>query len=173
MATESSESTSSSATVSEFIYTPFYCEENIYFLCKKLCENGRANADGSDLFVVFISNEKKAAGSLRNSFMEFDLLIGGEPRKSWLFIVDPALESEGEYTSRWGCAMGLSCHLHSGELYRVVQAPVFLRGFASDIRHMKDSADGTVNNLKDYMDIHAPTEVAAIERADRDGVEAG
>ncbi|CAI0376999.1 unnamed protein product [Linum tenue] len=128
MATESSESTSSSATVSEFIYTPFYCEENIYFLCKKLCENGRANADGSDLFVVFISNEKKAAGSLRNSFME---------------------------------------------LYRVVQAPVFLRGFASDIRHMKDSADGTVNNLKDYMDIHAPTEVAAIERADRDGVEAG
>ncbi|CAI0377000.1 unnamed protein product [Linum tenue] len=146
MATESSESTSSSATVSEFIYTPFYCEENIYFLCKKLCENGRANADGSDLFVVFISNEKKAAGSLRNSFMEFDLLIGGEPRKSWLFIVDPALESEGEYTSRWGCAMGLSCHLHS---------------------------DGTVNNLKDYMDIHAPTEVAAIERADRDGVEAG
>lgn len=40
----------------------FICsEENAYLLCKKLCTDGIAEADGSDLFVVFISNEKKQA----------------------------------------------------------------------------------------------------------------
>lgn len=33
----------------------------MYLLCKTLCENGVADATGSDLFVVFISNEKKQA----------------------------------------------------------------------------------------------------------------
>ncbi|XP_019100724.1 PREDICTED: protein N-terminal glutamine amidohydrolase-like [Camelina sativa] len=42
-----------------FQHTPYYCEENVYLLCKTLCENGVADATGSDLFVVFISNEKK------------------------------------------------------------------------------------------------------------------
>ncbi|KAK0597831.1 hypothetical protein LWI29_029017 [Acer saccharum] len=46
---------------SQFDHTPFYCEENVYFLCKKLCANGVADADGTDLYVVFISNEKKQA----------------------------------------------------------------------------------------------------------------
>jgi hypothetical protein len=36
-------------------------EENVYFLLKKLCKDGVADADGSDLFVVFISNDKKQA----------------------------------------------------------------------------------------------------------------
>jgi len=42
-----------------FQHTPYYCEENVYLLCKTLCENGVAEATCSDLFVVFISNEKK------------------------------------------------------------------------------------------------------------------
>ena len=36
-------------------------EENVYMLCKKLSMIGMADADGSDLFAVFISNEKKQA----------------------------------------------------------------------------------------------------------------
>lgn len=36
----------------------------MYLLCKTLCENGVADANGSDLFVVFISNEKKQASIL-------------------------------------------------------------------------------------------------------------
>ncbi|KAK3217863.1 hypothetical protein Dsin_011833 [Dipteronia sinensis] len=46
---------------SQFDHTPFYCEENVYFLSKKFCANGIAEADGSDHYVVFISNEKKQA----------------------------------------------------------------------------------------------------------------
>ncbi|KAK3217864.1 hypothetical protein Dsin_011834 [Dipteronia sinensis] len=52
---------SSLESSSQFDHTPLYCEENVYFLCKKLCANGVAEADGSDLYVVFISNEKKQA----------------------------------------------------------------------------------------------------------------
>lgn len=40
-------------------FFPFLSEENVYLLCKKLCTSGVADADGSDLYVVFISNEKK------------------------------------------------------------------------------------------------------------------
>lgn len=40
---------------------PFCSEENVYLLCKTLCTNGMADAKGTDLFVVFISNEKKQA----------------------------------------------------------------------------------------------------------------
>lgn len=36
-------------------------EENVYFLCKKLCANGMAHPDGSDLYIIFISNDKKQA----------------------------------------------------------------------------------------------------------------
>ncbi|KAG9131447.1 hypothetical protein Leryth_015278 [Lithospermum erythrorhizon] len=44
---------------SYFHHTPYYCEENVYFLLRKLIDDGQANSDGSDLFAVFISNDKK------------------------------------------------------------------------------------------------------------------
>uniref|UniRef100_A0A7N1A8N6 Protein N-terminal glutamine amidohydrolase n=1 Tax=Kalanchoe fedtschenkoi TaxID=63787 RepID=A0A7N1A8N6_KALFE len=47
------------ATISQFHHTPYYCEENVYMLCKKLCELGMAEPDASDLFVLFISNDNK------------------------------------------------------------------------------------------------------------------
>ncbi|KAL7194382.1 hypothetical protein ACSBR1_034735 [Camellia fascicularis] len=54
-----SEITTAALNSSQFHHTPFYCEENVYLLCKKLYTSGVADAEGSDLFVVFISNEKK------------------------------------------------------------------------------------------------------------------
>lgn len=47
----------------------FDSEENVYLLCKKLCEDGIAKTDGSDLFVVFISNEKNQASNLVYQFI--------------------------------------------------------------------------------------------------------
>ncbi|KAG5556454.1 hypothetical protein RHGRI_006902 [Rhododendron griersonianum] len=62
--------------------------------------------------------------------------------------------------------------------FRVVHAPIFLRSFASDRRHMKDSLgnwtakppaygpivaeDGTVHNLKEYMEIIAADVVSNV-----------
>ncbi|KAH0454143.1 hypothetical protein IEQ34_016067 [Dendrobium chrysotoxum] len=47
---------------SSFTHTPFYCEENVYLLCKKLCMLGVADPTALDLFVVFISNDHKKVG---------------------------------------------------------------------------------------------------------------
>ncbi|TXG70366.1 hypothetical protein EZV62_005301 [Acer yangbiense] len=117
---------------SQFDHTPFYCEENVYFLCKKLCANGVADADRSDLYVVFISNEKKQAyKSVFHLSQKTDLL-------------------------------GI-------RFFRIVHAPIFLRFFAFDRRHMKDPAgnwiaeppsyepivaeDNNVHNLNEYIEI--------------------
>ncbi|TXG46201.1 hypothetical protein EZV62_028296 [Acer yangbiense] len=119
---------------SQFDHTPFYCEENVYFLCKKLCANGVADADRSDLYVVFISNEKKQAyKSVFHLSQKTDLL-------------------------------GI-------RFFRIVHAPIFLRFFAFDRRHMKDPAgnwiaeppsyepivaeDKNVHNLNEYIEIRA------------------
>ncbi|KAK1574813.1 hypothetical protein Q3G72_000156 [Acer saccharum] len=178
---------------SQFDHTPFYCEENVYFLCKKLCANGVADADGSDLFVVFISNEKKQAYYNAHSQQDFSVLVE----------LNPTVASKGKQESRWCYSLGLSCCLHSvwdldsslpfpsplasyvletirpsfqlfseyKRCFRIVHAPIFLRSFASDRRHMKDLAgnwiaeppsyepivaeDKTVHNLNEYIEIGA------------------
>ncbi|GAY53712.1 hypothetical protein CUMW_151180 [Citrus unshiu] len=128
---------SSSLDSSQFQHTPYYCEENVYLLCKKLCANGTAEADGSDLFVVFISNEKKQASPYVSE------------------TIQPSFQLFSEYQ----------------RFFRIVHAPVFLRCFASDRRHMKDSAgnwiaqppayepivaeDKTEHNLNEYNEIRA------------------
>ncbi|MBA0786936.1 hypothetical protein Gotri_025535 [Gossypium trilobum] len=58
-----------------FNHTPFYCEENVYFLCKKLCSSEIADAQGSDLFVVFISNANKQARIFFHFFFGFSLFL--------------------------------------------------------------------------------------------------
>uniref|UniRef100_A0A804PZQ0 Protein N-terminal glutamine amidohydrolase n=1 Tax=Zea mays TaxID=4577 RepID=A0A804PZQ0_MAIZE len=45
--------------VSSFTHTPCYCEENVYMLCNELIRTGVADPAGTDLYVVFISNEEK------------------------------------------------------------------------------------------------------------------
>ncbi|KAF4356749.1 hypothetical protein F8388_010971 [Cannabis sativa] len=63
--------------------------------------------------------------------------------------------------------------------FRIVHAPIFLGDFASDRRHMKDSAgnwsadpptydpivaqDGTVNNLNEYMEIRLSDALKTVE----------
>ncbi|WVY97583.1 hypothetical protein V8G54_029734 [Vigna mungo] len=70
--------TTSTMDVLHFQHTPFYCEENVYLLCKKLCSDGIAKAEGSDLFVVFISNEKKQACSISSSYVHFLVQVTGQ-----------------------------------------------------------------------------------------------
>ncbi|KAL0453108.1 UNVERIFIED_CONTAM: protein N-terminal glutamine amidohydrolase [Sesamum latifolium] len=208
MATLNLDATSSSSPaappgVSRFHHTPCYCEENVYLLCKKLLEDGIAKSDGSDLYVVFISNEKKQANSI--------------------------VASKGKPESRWGDSLGLSCYMCTSKklilllkngtvwtthvvgngkdstlpfpsplatyvaetirpsfqvfsefqrFFRIVHAPIFLRSFASDRRHMKDSAgnwispppsyevivaeDGTAHNLNEYMEMSSADVVKSV-----------
>ncbi|KAG8646680.1 protein N-terminal glutamine amidohydrolase isoform X2 [Manihot esculenta] len=150
--------------VSQFDHTPFYCEENVYFLCKKLCQIGTADAEGSDLFVAFISNEKKQRkGDGDSPCLVWDL-DSSLPFPSPLAVyvsetIRPSFQLFSDYQ----------------RFFRIVHAPLFLRYFASDRRHMKDSTgnwiaqppayepivaeDGTVHNLNEYMEIYASNEL--------------
>ncbi|KAH9648396.1 protein N-terminal glutamine amidohydrolase [Citrus sinensis] len=171
---------SSSLDSSQFQHTPYYCEENVYLLCKKLCANGTAEADGSDLFVVFISNEKKQACSQRaDGVVLWDYHVicvqrkkgGDSPCLVW--DLDSSLPFPSPLAPYVSETIQPSFQLFSEyqRFFRIVHAPVFLRCFASDRRHMKDSAgnwiaqppayepivaeDKTAHNLNEYNEIRA------------------
>lgn len=169
--------------VLHFHHTPFYCEENVYLLCKKLCSDGIAKAEGSDLFVVFISNEKKQiplwnqkASKRADGVILWDYHViciqikqGDVPPLVW--DLDSTLPFPSPLPSYVSETIRPSFQLFSdyNRLFRVVHAPIFLRSFASDRRHMKDSGgkwveeppphepivaeDGTVHNLNEYINM--------------------
>lgn len=168
------------------IYRLFICsEENVYLLCKKLCNDGIANAEGSDLYVVFVSNEKKQiplwnqkASNRADGVILWDYHViciqikkGGVPPLVW--DLDSSLPFPSPLPSYVSETIRPSFPLFSdyNRLFRVVHAPIFLRCFASDRRHMKDSGgnwieeppphepivaeDGTVHNLNEYNSVSA------------------
>lgn len=173
----------SNLDVSHFHHTPYYCEENVYLLCKKLCADGIADADGSDLFVVFISNEKKQialwhqkASKRADGIVLWDYHVICIQRKSagnspLVWDLDSSLPFPSPLASYVLETIRPSFQLFPDyhRLFRIVHAPVFLRCFASDRRHMKDpdgkwiaepplhepivAEDGTVHNLNEYFNI--------------------
>ncbi|CAL5423310.1 unnamed protein product [Camellia sinensis] len=168
---------------SQFHHTPFYCEENVYLLCKKLCTSGVADAEGSDLFVVFISNEKKQvplwhqkASQRADGVVLWDYHVICIQRKKGdssplVWDLDSSLPFPSPLASYVSETIRPSFQLFSEfqRFFRVVHAPIFLRSFASDRRHMKDSVgnwiaqppayeaivaeDGTVHNVHEYIEI--------------------
>ncbi|XP_071717357.1 protein N-terminal glutamine amidohydrolase [Rutidosis leptorrhynchoides] len=172
---------SASSIASQFHYTPSYCEENIYLLCKKLCEDGIA--DVSELFVVFISNENKhiplwhqKASHRADGIILWDYHVICIQKRKGEFVdrvwdLDTSLPCPSTLSSYVSECIRPSFELFSEfqRVFRIVHAPVFLRYFASDRRHMKDSEgnwtspppeyqvivaeDGTVHNLNQYIDM--------------------
>ncbi|XP_057427375.1 protein N-terminal glutamine amidohydrolase [Lotus japonicus] len=185
---------------SHFHHTPFYCEENVYLLCKKLCDDGIANAEGSDLFVAFISNEKKQiplwnqkASTRADGVILWDYHViciqaiqGDSPPLVW--DLDSTLPFPSPLASYVSETIRPSFQLFSeyNRLFRIVHAPMFLRCFASDRRHMKVSSgnwiedppphepivaeDGTVHNLNEYIsmsvsDVDSNTKISSVKDA--------
>ncbi|XP_030494002.2 protein N-terminal glutamine amidohydrolase-like isoform X2 [Cannabis sativa] len=193
MATSALES-NASFDISQCQHTPFYCEENVYLLCKKLSKDGIAEADGSDLFVVFISNEKKQvplwgqkASNRADGAVLWDYHVicvqskkGGDSAPL-VWDLDSSLPSPSPLATYVSETVRPSFSLFSEyqRFFRIVHAPIFLGDFASDRRHMKDSAgnwsadpptydpivaqDGTVNNFNEYMEIHLSDALKTVE----------
>lgn len=165
----------------------------MYKLCKKLCAAGTAVAEGSDLFVVFISNDKKQiplwhqkASHRADGVILWDYHVICVQRKRneespqvWdLESTLPCPSPLKSYVAETFCP---SFQLFSEfqRFYRIVHAPIFLRHFASDRRHMKDSdgnwtaqpppydpivaEDGAVHNLNEYMEIHGTDVMPSVE----------
>ncbi|KAG7017588.1 Protein N-terminal glutamine amidohydrolase [Cucurbita argyrosperma subsp. argyrosperma] len=163
--------------VSQFCHTPFYCEENVYFLCKKLCTNRMDDATGADLFVIPLWHQK--ASKREDGLVLWDYHVICVQRKTegeFPFIVwdlDSTLPLPiplGSYVSQ-AIRPSFQISPEYQRLFRIIHAPIFFRHFASDRRHMKDSngnwiakppdyeaivaEDGTIHNLYEYMEIKA------------------
>ncbi|XP_063755543.1 protein N-terminal glutamine amidohydrolase isoform X2 [Eleginops maclovinus] len=116
-------------------YTSCYCEENVWRLCE-LVRRERA-AQLEDMFVVFISNEKRTdyhvvllQTGCRSSSVVYDLDSELPFPCSLQLYAAEALRSD--------CGIIPAYH----RKLRVVPAQSFLSNFASDRSHMKDS-DGS------------------------------
>ncbi|KAI4386524.1 hypothetical protein MLD38_004452 [Melastoma candidum] len=180
-------------------HTPFYCEENVYLLCKKLSSTGVANADSSDLFVIFVSNDRKQiplwhqkASKSEDGFIVWDYHVICVQRKSGTSCIVWDLDSDLPFPSPLNFYLSetvrpLSPHLTEYQrLFRVIHAPMFIRSFGSDRRHMKDSEgnwqappplhdtivaeDGTVHNLNEYMEIRAVDLIVILDDSVVNGV---
>ncbi|CAK8570907.1 unnamed protein product [Lathyrus sativus] len=179
--------------VSHFHHTPFYCEENVYLLCKKLCNDGISNSEGSDLFVLFISNEKKqiplwnqkasnrADGAVLWDYHVICIQINQAGDKPLVWDLDSKLPFPSPLASYVSETIRPSFQLFSDydRLFRIVHAPIFLSCFASDRRHMKGSdghwieeppthepivaQDGAEHNLNEYFNISGSDAIADIK----------
>ncbi|EFH56210.1 hypothetical protein ARALYDRAFT_903515 [Arabidopsis lyrata subsp. lyrata] len=151
MASVTSELIAMDAT--RFQHTPYYCEENVYLLCKTLCENGVADATDSDLFVVFISNEKKQvplwhqkASSRADGVVLWDYHVICVQRKKesdsepLVWDLDSTLPFPSPLASYVTETIQPSFQLFADyqRFFRIVHAPLFFKHFASDRRHMKE-----------------------------------
>ncbi|KAJ0262486.1 Protein N-terminal glutamine amidohydrolase [Hirschfeldia incana] len=128
--------------------------ENVYLLCKTLCENGVADETGSDLFVVFISNEKKQvplwhqkASSRADGIVLWDYHVICVQRKKesdsaepLVWDLDSTLPFPSPLASYVSDTIQPSFQLFPEyqRFFRVVHAPLFFKHFASDRRHMKE-----------------------------------
>ncbi|GMH29387.1 hypothetical protein Nepgr_031230 [Nepenthes gracilis] len=180
--------------ISDFDHTPFYCEENVYMLCHKLCTSGIADAKGSDLFVVFISNEKRQiplwrqkASQRADGIALWDYHVICIQRKRHdnspylVWDLDSSLPFPSPLDLYVSEAIRPSFQLFSEyqRFFRIVHAPIFVRTFASDRRHMKDASgnwtaqpppydpitaeDGTIHNLNEYVEIRNTDVVSKVE----------
>ncbi|KAK4404863.1 protein N-terminal glutamine amidohydrolase [Sesamum angolense] len=192
-ATSSSSSLAAPPGVSRFHHTPCYCEENVYLLCKKLSEDGIAKSDGSDLYVVFVSNEKKQiplwhqkASPRADGVILWDYhVICVQKRKDsnlphLVWDLDSSLPFPSPLATYVAETIRPSFQVFSEfqRFFRIIHAPIFLRSFASDRRHMKDSAgnwispppsyevivaeDGTAHNLNEYMEMSSADVVKSV-----------
>ncbi|KAL6530467.1 hypothetical protein OROMI_028356 [Orobanche minor] len=181
MATVNSDSSSSSSA--RFSHTPYYCEENVYFLCKKLVDDGIAKSDGSDLYIPLW--HQKASHRADGVILWDYHVISVQKRKEsnlphLVWDLDSSLPFPSPLPTYVAETIRPSFKLFSEfqRVFRIVHAPIFLRSFASDRRHMKDSAgnwlnpppsyeaivaqDGTTHNLNEYMEMSSSDVVESI-----------
>lgn len=165
----------------------------MYLLCKKLCNDGISNSEGSDLFVVFISNEKKqiplwnqkasnrADGAVLWDYHVICIQINQAGDKPLVWDLDSKLPFPSPLASYVSETIRPSFQLFSDydRLFRIVHAPIFLSCFASDRRHMKGSdghwieeppphepivaQDGTEHNLNEYFNISGSDAITDIK----------
>ena len=157
--------------MNEFLYQPFYCEENVWHLC------GHPEVGGPQREVVFITNPAKTvalweqrASELEEGLVAWDyhvvLATGGE--RGWqVWDLDSRLPW-GTSASRYLERTFRPVRAELRPAFRAVQAAVYQRTFASDRSHMRSQSGvwarpsppwpriGQGHNLERFVDLDDP-----------------
>ena len=154
----------------ERLYCPFYCEENVYHLC-------RQGTGADDAYAVFISNARRQVALLGQR-------AGASPHSLvvWDYHVIALFREDGvwnahDWDTTFGPCVSLNDYLYRtfpplspaeqrfAPKFRVVPATDYLQHFASDRRHMRDANGGWLapppawppigdgSNLMDFVDM--------------------
>lgn len=128
------------------IYTPCYCEENVYKLCERLQETSSSVVQ--NCHVVFVSNETKKvplwhqkAGYNSVGLVVWDyhvFLVYDQPQESLVYDFDTLLPFPTPFYHYISMTFKSDRDLKP-EFYRkfrVVDGPTYLKKFSSDRRHM-------------------------------------
>ncbi|KAF8562389.1 hypothetical protein P879_10190 [Paragonimus westermani] len=130
----------------DFIYTPNYCEENVYLLLQKL----QADQLSGEFHVVFVSNSSSSVALFAQSkgdpesdhMIVWDyhvFLIHTAFGSHWVFDFDTVLEFPVSFSvyRKYGLRENALLPDRFRRLYRVISGSLFLEHFASDRRHMR------------------------------------
>ena len=152
---------------SDFIYTPCYCEENIWHFCKVFAE-GQKIANG-DLFVIFISNQNKQVpiwnqkinSEKRMAIWDYHVIAlershqsdvtapfpSDNALPSFIFDFDTSLSFKSLATDYYQQCLLPAANFRPqfSPIFRIIRAEDYLLHFASDRSHMI-KADGSYSS---------------------------
>ncbi|RIB24802.1 N-terminal glutamine amidase-domain-containing protein [Gigaspora rosea] len=153
---------------SSLIYTAFYCEENVYHLCKTISEILDKNNDHYEVYACFISNKTRSvpikrqqAAKSPDGFVIWDyhvILLLKEndetlnKKRSWIYDFDTTLSFPCDFETYARESLPLVDLPEYHRKYRIVSSETFLRMFASDRSHMS-SNNGTTISPPNYPPI--------------------
>ncbi|KAJ7273567.1 N-terminal glutamine amidase-domain-containing protein [Mycena haematopus] len=124
------------------VYTPFYCEENIYMLCQAFISRQE------DVSVVLISNENKTIAlwnqKLRQSVVVWDyhvvLLLQSRDKQHWIYDFDTRLTFPCLMKDYLAFTFRQDVPSSYQSLFRIVPGLTYIEHFASDRSHMLTDA---------------------------------
>ncbi|KAM4705637.1 protein N-terminal glutamine amidohydrolase [Rhinophrynus dorsalis] len=130
-------------------YTSCYCEENIWKLCEYIRDHGPRPLE--EFFVVFISNDHRMIPIWKQQCRKGDepviwdyhvILLHVSGDENFIYDLDTVLPFPSSCDSyiREALRSDSQMHVEFRRKLRVVQADEFLKTFASDRSHMKDSS---------------------------------
>jgi len=129
----------------KFHYSPYYCEENIWRLCREPMFRNRP------AYVVFVSNPgescaiwRQRAADSPHAPMIWDyhvILLAEDPKRGWLvWDLDTTLDIPVEAATwlRLSFAMGSNIPEAYRPLFRLLTPQEYLRHLSTDRSHMRD-----------------------------------
>lgn len=153
-------------------YAPYYCEENVYYLCRRFAASPELRASA-----VFISNTGRQcamtyqrSGGSRMVVWDYHVVLGAILGSGRAVIYDLDTLLPFPFDARGYVARSFPAGLtpEYQPIFRVVPGRMYLSSFASDRRHMR-RADGSFlaappewppirgeegSNLEDFIDMN-------------------